>query len=178
MSLKVILNQTVPHLGKEGQVVTVKGGYARNFLFPRGLATAADRNQIKALEKKNARIAEKLAATKAAAVTLKEKIDGAELRIEGKVGRDSSKLFGAITSQDIADALKSTTGIEVEKKQVGLLEPIKRLGSYPITIDLHREVDAHIRVIVFDPEAAPEPVAEAPAEAVPEAAPEAEAVEA
>ncbi len=178
--MKVILRQTVPNLGKADQIVTVKDGYARNYLFPRGLATVADRSQIKALEIRNTRLADKIAANKAQAEDLKTKIEGTEVRLEGKVGKDSGKLFGAITAQDIADALKKATGVTVEKKQVGLLEPIKRLGTQRLSIDLHRDVDAHITVVVFDPEAPVEAPAATEVAATDDVAaePDAEAVEA
>lgn len=161
--MKVILNQTVAKLGKAGQVVSVADGYARNYLFPRGLATVADKKQIEALQKREARSAAKLAETKAQAEQLKEKLNGQTVKIEGKVGRDAGKLFGAITSQDIADAIASQLGTTLEKKQVALHDPIKRLGRFPIMLDLHREVDAEVTVHVFDP-ANPEVEAEAPAE--------------
>lgn len=151
--MKVILNQTVPKLGKEGQVVTVADGYARNFLFPRGLAIIADRNQLAALEKRKARMAAKLAETAAAAKALGEKLEGQTVKIEGKVGRDAGKLFGAITAQDVADAIKAQLGAEVDRKRIGLLNPIKRLGDYAVALDLHPDVDAHITVNVFDPNA-------------------------
>jgi len=173
--MKVILNQTVPRVGKAGQVATVKDGYARNYLFPKGLATVADKNQLKALEIRNQRMAAKLAETKSAAEAQKSKIDGVEVKIEAKVGKELGKLYGAITSQDIADALKAQHKFEVEKKQIGLLEPIKRLGVFSIAIDLHRDVDAHISVNVFDPAAPVEAPAAAPA---PEPEAELEAVEA
>ncbi|MBN8690010.1 MAG: 50S ribosomal protein L9 [Armatimonadetes bacterium] len=179
--MKVILNQTVPKLGKTGQVVTVKDGYARNYLFPKGLAIFADRGQLKTLDRKNERMAAKLAETKASAEATKAKIDGQLIKIEGKVGRDLGKLFGAITSQDVADAIKKELGVDVEKKDVCLIEPIKRIGKHAVMVDLHRDVDAHITVQVFDP-AHPELDVEAAApvaEEAPEASePEAEAVEA
>src|SRR5689334_12533063 len=104
--MKVILNSTVPKVGKQGAVVTVADGYARNFLFPRGLAILADKNQLAALDRRLARLDAKTEGEKAAAEGLKEKLDGKTVRIEGKVGKDTGKLFGAITSQDIADAIK------------------------------------------------------------------------
>lgn len=158
--MKVILNQTVPKVGKEGSVVTVADGFARNYLFPRGLAILADRKQIGALDKRNARVAERTAGLKAAAEQLREKLNGQTVRIEGKVGRDSTKLFGAITSQDVIDAIKSQLKIDVEKKQVAMIEPIRRLGVHEVEVDLHREVEAKVRVDVFDPNA----IVEAPAE--------------
>lgn len=159
--MKVILNQTVPKVGKEGTVVTVADGFARNYLFPRGLAILADKNQVKALEIRQARTAEKTAGLKAAAETLKGQLDGKVVKIEGKVGKDSAKLFGAITSQDVIDAIKAQLGQTVDKKQVALIEPIKKLGVHDVHLDLHRDVDAIVKVNVFDPNAPVE--VEAPA---------------
>ncbi len=159
--MKVILNQTVPKVGKEGTVITVANGYARNYLFPRGLAILADKNQIAALERRNARVAEKVAGQKSAAETVKAKLDGQTVKIEAKVG--AGKLFGAVTSQDVTDAIKAQLGVALEKKQVALIEPIKKLGLHAVLIDLHRDVDANVTVNVFDPNA---PVEVAPTEVV------------
>ena len=158
--MKVILNQTVPKVGKEGTVVTVADGYARNFLFPRGLAIVAEKKQIGALEKRNARIAERTAGQKTSAEGVREQLQGKTVKIEGKVGAAAGKLFGAITAQDVVDAIKSQLGVTLERKQVALIEPIKRLGTTEVELDLHREVDAKVFVNVFDPNA---PVEAAPA---------------
>lgn len=159
--MKVILKQSVPKVGKENQVVTVADGYARNFLFPRGLAIIADKNQVKALDIRKQRMAAKVAETTSAAQVLKEKLEGQTVKIEGKVGKDAGKLFGAITSQDVADAVAAQLGTKLEKRQVALHQPIKRLGVFPVMLDLHPEVDANINVHVFDPNAPAEPVAAA-----------------
>ena len=161
--MKVILNQTVPKVGKEGQIVNVADGFARNFLFARGLAILADKNQVAALERRHARVAAKTAEGLAGAQSQGEKINGQTVRIEGKVGKDTARLFGAITAQDVADAVRAQLGLEIDKKKVGLVQPIKRLGTFEVSLDLHQEVDAVIHVEVFDPEApvvveaAPEP---------------------
>ena len=175
--MKVILNQTVPKVGKQGQVVSVADGFARNFLFPRGLAIYADKGQLSALEKRNVRLAAKSAETLTSAEKQKESLDGKTVNIQAKVGKDAGRLFGAITAQDVADAVKDQLGFEIEKKRVGLVQPIKRLGVFPVELDLHHEVDALIHVNVFDPDAPVEaaPVAEAP---VAEAEDQAVAVEA
>lgn len=167
--MKVILNTTVPKLGKEGQIVTVADGYARNYLFPRGLAIVAEKNQIIALERRQARMAAKIAEGAASAEALKSDLDGKTVRIPAKVGKVSTKLFGAITAQDIADAIKSQLGKDLDRKKIALIEPIKRLGNHQIHIDLHRDVDAFVTVEVFDPEAVVEAAPEAPAEAPVEA---------
>lgn len=151
--MKVILNQTVPKVGKAGAVVTVADGYARNFLFPRGLAVVAERRQLAALEKKRAYTEQKAEGQKAEAELLKTKIDGQTLRIEGKVGADGTRLFGAVTSARISEALLASHGITLDTRQIGLVEPIKRIGTYPVTLDLSGSVEASITVVVFDPAA-------------------------
>ena len=186
--MKVILKQSVPKVGKEGAVVKVKDGFARNFLFPRGMAVVADKAQLKVLEGRNARLEKQLAETKSAAEAIAEKINGKKLRMEVRSGA-GARLFGAVTAQDIADLLKSETGVDVDKKTVGILQPIKQLGHFSIEIDLHRHVDCRIVLDVVDPVAEEEarkaaelggkataaaPVAEAAAPAV-EEEPEAEA---
>lgn len=163
--MRVILNQTVPKLGKQGQVVKVQPGYARNYLFPKGLAIAADKKQLNVLEKRLARVAAADASTLEGAKSVKTQIDGQAIRIEGKAGSGTTKLFGAITSQNIVDAVKEQLGMTIDKKQVALIDPIKRLGKHLVELDLHREVEAHISVTVFDPHA-PTPEEEAEAAAI------------
>ncbi|MCW5943478.1 MAG: 50S ribosomal protein L9 [Fimbriimonadaceae bacterium] len=161
--MKVILNQTVPKVGKEGQVVNVADGFARNYLFPRRLAILADKNQVKALEQRHARMAAKISDQKAAAESSKESLNGQTVRIPAKVGADGGKLFGAITAGDVAEAVKAQLGHEIDRRRVALVEPIKRLGIWSVLLDLHRDVDAHILVDVYNPDA--------PVEVVPAAGP-------
>jgi len=162
--MKIILTQTVPKVGKLGTVTNVADGFARNYLFPRGLAIVADKKQLEALGKRNDRIAAKTAGEKSAAEDLKSKLDGKTVRIPGQVGKGQGKLFGAITSQDVANAIKSQLGFDIDRKKIALIEPIKKLGSQPVEIDLHHSVDAVITVEVYDPTA---PVAApAPAEEI------------
>jgi large subunit ribosomal protein L9 len=149
--MKVILTQTVPKVGKQGQVVKVAGGYARNYLFPRGLATVADKKQIAVLERKNAVLASQDAKTLDGAKALREKLDGQLVKIEGKAGHETTRLFGAVTSQHIADAIKEQLKVEIDKRKIALIDPLKRLGKHAVHLDLHREVDAVITVQVFDP---------------------------
>ena len=151
--MKVILNQIVPKVGQAGEVVTVADGYARNFLFPRGLAVVADRRQVAALEKKRAHTAEKAEGQRAEATATAAKLDGQTIRIEGKLGADGKRLFGAITSAKIAEAVKSGLNVDLDTRQIGLVEPIKRLGTYPVELSLLAGVPAHLTVEVFDPSA-------------------------
>jgi large subunit ribosomal protein L9 len=162
--MKVILKQSVPKLGKEGQVVTVKDGYARNFLFPQGMAIIADKVQLKVLDRRNAKESARLAETKASAEATSSKLNGSTIKIGAKVGRDAGKLFGAITAQDIADEAAKQLDLKLEKKQVLLLAPIKKLGRHDVELDIHKQVSLHITVNVYDlehPETANDPVEEA-----------------
>lgn len=172
--MRVILKQTVPKVGKEGQVVRVKDGFARNFLFPRGMAVVADKSQIKVLEARNKRLEAQLAETKAAADAIGEKMNGKDVQMEVRAGT-GQRLFGAVTSQDIADAIKEQLGVEVERKSVGILQPIKQLGHFSIEIDMHRHVDCRIMLHVVDPVAEEE--ARKAAEAISDMATDAAPVE-
>ena len=150
--MKVILKQSVPKVGKEGTVVNVADGFARNYLFPRGLAIVSEKKQIEALARQNLRIADRLAIAKKAAEADKARIQGATVKIAGQVGQEG-RLFGAVTAQDIVDTIKDQLGLTLERKQIGIVQAIKRLGTFPIDLDLHREVDAVITLVVFDPAA-------------------------
>ncbi len=176
--MRVILKQTVPKVGKEGQVVRVKNGFARNFLFPRGMAVVADKAQLRVLEARNKRLESQLADTKSAADESAGKLDGKSVRIEVKSGT-GQRLFGAVTAQDIADVIKDQLGVEIDRKIVGILQPIKQLGHFHIEIDLHRQVDCKVTVHVVDPVAEEEArkAAEGVADTVPEQTDEAAAAE-
>lgn len=157
--MKVILNQVVPKVGKKDQVVTVKDGFARNYLFPRKMAIIATKPQLKALDIRLARQQSHIDAQRGDAEKVAEKINGQTIRIEGKVAHEGTKLFGAITSQNICDLIQEKFGVTLDKKQIALLLPIKQLGHYKIQIDLHQKVDAFIDLDIYDPNA----IVEAPA---------------
>lgn len=154
--MKVILLKTVPKVGKEGTVANVADGYARNYLFPRGLAIVAERSQLAALEKKNAHLAAKTAGQKSAAEALAAQLNGKTIRIAGEVG-GQGKLFGAVTSEKIAQEIATQLGQTVDRKAIALHDPIRRLGTYAIELDLHREVSATVTLVLFDPNAPVEP---------------------
>jgi len=141
---KVILTQTVANLGHSGDVVDVKSGYARNYLFPQGLAFAWSKGaaaQIEAM--KRARLA-KAVATREEAVAAKEIIEGSTVEIAAKVS-ESGKLFGGISAEKIAIALSSK--VEVNPKNI-TVEPIKTTGDFPATVALHPEITANFFVKV------------------------------
>lgn len=141
----VILNKDVKGTGKTGDVVKVSDGYARNMLIPKGLATEATQGNIRHLEKQKAIAAEKKAEEKAAAKEQAEKIGNLTVTIKTKAG-DGGKIFGSITSKDIAEGLKSQHGIEVDKKKIQLSSPIKQTGEMSVDIKLYSEVSAELKV--------------------------------
>ncbi len=143
----VILNRDVKGTGKAGDVVKVSDGYARNMLLPKGYATEATDGNIRNLEKQKAIAAEKKAEEKAAAQQTAEKIGTLSVEIKTKAG-EGGKIFGSITSKDIADALKDQHKITVDKKKIQLDSPIKQTGEMTVEIKLYTEVNAKLKVIV------------------------------
>ena len=143
----VILNRGVKGTGKAGDVVKVSDGYARNMLLPRGYAKEATEGNIRSLEKQKAIAAEKKAEEKAAAQARAEEINKLSVKISTKVG-DSGKIFGSITSKDIAEALKAQHGMDLDKKKIQLSSPIKQTGETAVDIKLYQEVTAQLKVIV------------------------------
>lgn len=143
----VILLKDVKGKGKAGDVVKVNDGYARNMLLPRGLAQEATEGNIRNLEKQKAIAAEKRAAEEAKAREDKAKLEEITLEIKSK-GGDSGKLFGSITSKDIADALEAQEGIRIDKKKIDMPSPIKAAGESTVTIKLFTNVSAELKVHV------------------------------
>ncbi len=144
--MKVILKDDVKSLGKMGAVVNVADGYARNYLLPKGLAATANERNIRVLEHEKRIIEAKAKKLKKAAQSLKEKLSGMALTIKAKAGEEE-KLFGSVTSMDIAAALKAE-GIELDKRKILLEEPIKRLGDYTVSVRLHPEETAELNIKV------------------------------
>ena len=144
----VILLKDVKGTGKAGEVVKVSDGYARNRLIPKGLAKEATEGNIRNLEKQKEIADEKRAEQKAAAQKQAEKINEITLTIRSK-GGESGKLFGSITSKDIADALQEQENIKVDKKKIVLDSPIKQTGSSEVTVKLVPEVTAVLKINVI-----------------------------
>ncbi len=145
--MKVILTEEIRGLGTRGDVVSVKDGYARNFLLPKNLAREATPGNLKSIEqerKKWAMLAqqEKVVAQKAA-----DAVQGTKVTIQKRTG-ENGQLFGSVTANEIADALEAK-GVPVEKRRIELAHPIKSLGTHEVDVRLHREVTAHILVEVI-----------------------------
>ena len=148
--MEIVLTKDYEELGKAMDVINVKEGFARNFLFPRGIAVpATEGNRKKVAEAK--RIAEIREEKKSKeARQLAKKIEQVPCTIPVKVGEED-KIFGSVTAQEIADFLKKE-GFDIEKRQVNLEEPIKQLGVYSVAIALHRDVEARLKVWVVKEE--------------------------
>ncbi|MDO9287724.1 MAG: 50S ribosomal protein L9 [Thermodesulfovibrionales bacterium] len=144
--MKVILKEDVKNLGKMGDILTVAEGHARNFLLPKKLAVEALTENIKALEHQKKTIQEKAKKVKNVSQDLANRISSLTLSIKAKAGEED-KIFGSITSMDIAAALKNE-GIDIDKKKISLEEPIKRLGSYAVSIKIHTEISAQLNISV------------------------------
>ena len=143
----VILKENVENLGRIGDVVKVSGGYARNFLIPNKKVVAANENNLNAIEHQKKMLEKKRSAEKLSAEETVKKIAGFTCNISRKVG-EKDKLFGSVTTTDIADALKAG-GIEVEKRSIHIKEPIKALGVHTVEIKLLPEVVAQLKVWVI-----------------------------
>ncbi len=145
--MKVILLQDVKGVGKAGSVATVSDGYARNLLIPKGLVKEATPANVRELERIKTANAAKRAENVESARELEERISKLEVKIKSK-GGEGGRLFGSVTSKDISEALREQHDIEIEKKKIVLVAPIKQTGEHSVEIKLFTDVTAVLRVIV------------------------------
>ena len=145
--MKVVLLQDVKSLGKKDAVVEVSDGYARNFLFSKKLAVEATKANLNVLKQQQAAAARLAAEQLEAAKAQAENLAKAKVVIAVKVG-GNGKLFGAVSSKEIADALKEQQGLDVDKKKILLDEPIKTVGEKEVEVRLHKDVTARLKVEV------------------------------
>ncbi len=144
--MKVILMQDVKGKGKSGDIVNVNDGYARNFLFPKGLAKEATSSNMNAVNQTKAAQIHKKQVEREQALALSKELSSKVIEIKGKCG-EGTRLFGSITSAEIAQGLKEQ-GIDVDKRKIVLKDNIKELGEYPVTLKLYPEVSAEITLKV------------------------------
>ncbi len=144
--MKLILRADIDHLGRLGDMVTVKPGYGRNYLIPQGFAMLATKANIKAFEFERKRLQEKMDAIRFAAQELADKLAEAKVVIEVRVG-EGGKLYGSVSSANIADALKEM-GIEVDKRKIVLEDALRALGDYTLEVKLHPDVKGELSVSV------------------------------
>ena len=145
--MEIILRQAVENLGKPGDVVQVKPGYARNYLLPRGFAYEATPGNLKRIQLERDRLEAAENERRGVAQGLADTLEQVSLTFSARVG-DEGKLFGSVTATDIAQQLDAQ-GFQIEKRQIDLHEPIKALGVYRVPIRLHADVKPEIRVWVI-----------------------------
>jgi len=144
--MQIILQEDVDKLGHRGDVVTVKPGYARNFLLPNKLAVEATPGNMKALERIRGALSKKTATELEAARKQAELLAQVALKFTRKTG-ENDQMFGSVTTGDIADSLKNQ-GFSIDKRQIQLADPLKSLGEFPVTVKVFRDVTADIKVTV------------------------------
>jgi len=144
--MEVILKEDVAKLGSRGDLVKVAEGYGRNFLLPRKLAIEASAGNKTVIEQMRAAAVRRSAKEKAQAEELSKQFDGLSVAFKRKSG-ENDQLFGSVTSGDIADAL-TKKGFNLDRRKIQLHEPLKTLGEFTIPVKLHKEVTAHLRVVI------------------------------
>ena len=147
--MKVILQQDVKGQGKKGQLIEASDGYARNFLLPRKLAVEASADAMNTMRLQEKAKQAKMAAEKAEAEAVAEKLKSAQVKLSAKSGA-GGKLFGSITSKEIAEGLKAQHGIELNKSKIVQDEPIKTFGSFQLKVKLGYEVTGTVYVLVTE----------------------------
>jgi large subunit ribosomal protein L9 len=146
--MEIILTKEVPDLGHAGQVVTVRPGYGANYLIPRGLAVLATTRSKRQMEHERHRIEAAVAREKSEAQEIAKRVSGLSVTLTRLVATDEKdKIFGSVTAQDIAEALKNE-GFSVDRRMVKLDAPLKSLGVYEIGVKLHRDVTTNVKVWV------------------------------
>ena len=143
--MKVILLQDVKGKGKKGQMLEVSDGYARNYMLPRKIAVEATADAINTMRMNDKAAAEKAAKERAEALETSKKLRDMTLLVTAK-GGGAGKLFGSVTNQEIADALKAKTGITLDKRKIVIADPIKNVGTYTVQCKLGYEITAPLTV--------------------------------
>ena len=147
--MKVILLADVKGQGKKGQMVNVSDGFARNFLFPKNLAVEANANNINLMNQKKASDAHRVEVSRAEAQAVAEKMKDSKVVIPAKAG-NGGRLFGSITSSDVAEALKKQFGIEIDRHKIVMDENIKQFGTYQFKVKLFTDVSGLVTVTVTE----------------------------
>ena len=146
--MKVILKEDVKNLGSKGDIVNVSDGYARNYLFPRGLAEEANKGNIQQLKERQKAMQKKMQEEKAAAKEMASRMEKEKFVIAVKAG-EQGRLFGSVTTKDIADAV-AKAGYEIDRRKIQLDENIKSLGVHKVKVRLYEDVTADIKIQVVE----------------------------
>ncbi len=147
--MKVVLLQDVKAQGKKGDLINVSDGYARNFLFPKGLAAEADAKVMNELKSKEEARQHKIEEEKAAARAVAEQLTGIVVKLKSTAGADG-RLYGSITAKDIVEALQKDHGVTVDKRKIDMDGPIRAFGTYALDVKLYTEISGKINVVVSD----------------------------
>ena len=147
--MKVILLQDVKGKGKKGQMLEVSDGYARNFMLPKKLAIEATADAVNTMRMNDKAAAEKAAKERAEALEISKKLREMTLTVTAK-GGGAGRLFGSVTNQEIADALKANSGIALDKRKIVISDPIKNVGTYTVTCKLGYEISAPLTVKIVE----------------------------
>ncbi len=147
--MKVILTQDVKSQGKKGQLINVSDGYARNFLFPKGLAIEADAGAMNDLKNKESSRLHKIELEKQAAREVAAKLESVSVKLQSKAGVDG-RLYGSVTSLEIAEQLEKQHGIKVDKRKIQLNDPLKTFGVHSVPVKLYTEIMGKINVVISD----------------------------
>ncbi len=145
--MRVILLEDVSGLGSAGEIKEVADGYGRNFLIPKGLAEFASPASLKRVEEQSQAIARRREVAETELASLADTLDGAEVVVKAKVGAQG-RLYGAVTSSDIAEGLQRVVGQEIDKRKIELEEPIHQLGEYQVMVRLSKDLTPSIKVVV------------------------------
>ena len=147
--MKVILQQDVRGKGKRGQMIEVAEGYGRNYLLPRKLAVEATADNVNTMRMNDKALAERQAKERAEAVEISKRLREITVTVACK-GGGAGRLFGSVTSQEVADSLKAQTGIEIDRRKIVLTEPIKTVGQFTVKCKLGYEVTGDLRLNVIE----------------------------
>ncbi len=145
--MKVVLRQDIESLGELDNLVSVSDGYARNYLLPRKLAVAATPPELAAVEKRKGKSEALRAAKRAEHEAVAAKLNSLEISISADAGEEG-KLFGSVTAQDIAAAIKDSAGIELDKKKIELAEPLKIVGEYSVPVKIYKDIASTVKIKV------------------------------
>ena len=147
--MQIILKKDVKGAGKAGDVVKVSDGYARNRLIPGGFAVEATPSNLARVKREKANHEAQIALDKAEANQVKKVLEDKTIRLKTRVG-EGGKLFGSVTSMDIADAIKEQTRLDIDKKKIVLKKPIKEIGEHEVEVKLYTEISADIKVAITE----------------------------
>ncbi|MBQ8207397.1 MAG: 50S ribosomal protein L9 [Clostridia bacterium] len=147
--MKVILTQDVKAQGKKGQMIEVSDGYGRNYLIARGLAIPADNKAINELKNREAAAQHKIEVEKQEARDIAAKLEGILVKFNVAAGGDG-RLYGSVTSKDIAEELEKKHGVSIDKRKILLADPLKAFGSYTVEVKLYPEITGKINVMITE----------------------------